>query len=219
MNSKRFHIAFLLQFLVRMVHARSVKEFILHLANEQLYATKERVAVEMSPSESMLYPTIVSTHQPTSLRTLNPTPYSSSDPSLNPINSTTNYPSSVPSNGPSHSHTNHPSLVLSLEPNQSKNSPNPSTETFTEGKRGGRGYFNYNPSDLQYGPEQWMEVENSIEGEYWESFKDILGIDDDTNECDWDGRQSPIDLCPNKVNYACEGMIATLLLYLKINNK
>ena len=204
-----FRIALLMNILIRMVHARSVKEFILNLANEQLYATKERVVVEMNPTENTSYPSIASTLLPTNLQTLNPIPHSSSNPSLKPSNSTnTNDPSTAPSDGPSPSPTHRPSPILSFEPTQVNKSPNTSTETFAEGERGGRGYFNYDTSDLQYGPEQWMKVEHSIEGDYWETFKDILGDDNAKNECDWDGRQSPIDLCPNKVNYPCKGLIA-----------
>jgi hypothetical protein len=88
---------------------------------------------------------------------------------------------------------------------------------------GGLGYFNYNPHDLRYGPgnpivdkldkliypkSQWPFVSQSVEEMYWRNkYGDLLGENDDDlrNECWWNGRQSPIDLCDEKVTKKCEG--------------
>ena len=163
--------------------------------------------------------------QPSLSPTTNPTTYPSSEPSPEPSYS----PTKIPSTGPTSKPTKFQSEIPSSDPTQSITSlghpnneqslipsSNPSMEIFAEGNRGGRGYFNYNPHDLQFGPDQWMKVENGQEGEHWKKFDDILGDNSDENECDWDGRQSPIDVCPDKVNYGCEGLFENQFIYLKV---
>ena len=106
-----------------------------------------------------------------------------------------------------------------MSPSTSSPTLYPTTIFLPGDKIGGQGYFNYDPNDDEFGPGQpeiidgtlryknnrWPNVSESPEELSWKRFRDILSDDYDENECWWDGRQSPIDLCPNKVNVKCEG--------------
>ena len=90
---------------------------------------------------------------------------------------------------------------------------------------GGLGYFNYNPNDFDYGPgkamievnekilrypqSKWPFIIDTLEEKYWRmKYPDIIDdLDDWQNECWWNGRQSPIDLCDDKVNKGCRGNV------------
>ena len=85
------------------------------------------------------------------------------------------------------------------------------------------GFFTYDPNDVRYGPgkphidpqtqklrypySQWPFVQFSSEQMYWSrKYGDVLNTTQDRrNECSWNGRQSPIDVCDDKVNKKCEG--------------
>ena len=96
----------------------------------------------------------------------------------------------------------------------------PKNDQIEDGKVG---FFTYDPNDLRYGPgkpymdpktqklryprSQWPFVQSSFEQMYWSrKYDDILNTTKDwRNECSWNGRQSPIDVCDDKVNKKCQG--------------
>jgi hypothetical protein len=98
---------------------------------------------------------------------------------------------------------------------------------------GGLGYFNYDPYNLRFGPgkpiidkddgtlrypqSQWPFITDTLEERYWNSkYGDILDSKEDwRNECWWNGRQSPIDVCEDKVNKECKGIVKTAIGSLK----
>jgi len=69
--------------------------------------------------------------------------------------------------------------------------------------RGGIGYFNYNPADSRYGPNNWRDVTNNPE---FLRYKELEGTHQRSlvNRCNDQSRQSPIDLCEHKINSVCE---------------
>jgi hypothetical protein len=92
-----------------------------------------------------------------------------------------------------------------LAPVENPSMPKPSTPTTpTEAPRGGVGYFNYDSSDLQYGPNGgWGDVRNNAEHL---RFKELSGTLNRklVNKCNrQDINQSPIDICENKINNEC----------------
>jgi len=70
--------------------------------------------------------------------------------------------------------------------------------------RGGPGYFNYNPSDSQYGPMfgGWKSVTGNAQYLRWKALSDQHQRSL-ANKCDNSIGQSPIDLCENYLNADC----------------
>ena len=69
--------------------------------------------------------------------------------------------------------------------------------------RGGQGYFNYDLSDALFGPNQWKNVKNNPEHLRFIELKDTHKRNLENN-CHHDSKQSPIDLCENKINAQCD---------------
>lgn len=80
---------------------------------------------------------------------------------------------------------------------------NTSPSVPTDDEKKGQGYFNYNPYDAKYGPNNWGNVKRNPEHlrfiELGETHDRDLG-----NRCGLGSKQSPIDLCENKVNAQCD---------------
>ncbi len=77
-------------------------------------------------------------------------------------------------------------------------------EETTNAPIGGIGYFNYNNSDPIYGPSDgWGSVRDNPELLRYEELLPTLRRSL-INKCNWNNvRQSPIDLCENKINNDC----------------
>ena len=70
--------------------------------------------------------------------------------------------------------------------------------------RGGNGYFNYDSSDIQYGPNGWGNVKNNTEDRRFQELLKTLNKHSLVNKCEWKNiNQSPIDLCEDKINRKC----------------
>lgn len=79
-----------------------------------------------------------------------------------------------------------PSTVPALAPS----TPSPTAGT----PRGGVGYFNYDPSDNDYGPENWGDVQKTDEYNRWLEL-DKYHHHNLNNRCSTSTRQGPIDVC------------------------
>ena len=165
-----------------------------------------------TPSAS---PTIKPSIHPSEVPTMIP----SVEPSMVPTSSPTMIPSEYPTVSPSFNPTT--SIEPSISPTGKptiKPSAKPSIELLSgESTRGVQGYFNYDPHD-NYGPgipelvgvnqkltyknNGWGQIRETPEFFRWKELQPIhnkpLG-----NRCLSSGNQSPIDLCPDKVNFEC----------------
>lgn len=92
---------------------------------------------------------------------------------------------------------------------QSVTSPVASNWTFdgatTSAPVGGLGYFNYNETDLVYGPNGgWGDVRYNVEYLRYEEMSQTLKRPL-VNKCNWRNvNQSPIDLCEDKITNDCD---------------
>jgi len=70
--------------------------------------------------------------------------------------------------------------------------------------RGGTGYFNYNPVDNVYGPSFWGDVKDNPEHIRYQELMPTLQRSL-RNKCEKSSsKQSPIDVCEDKINAECE---------------